>query len=78
MPCQARRAITRRGPVAVNPPGAIACTIANTTLTCTTTAIYTLAAGASFSLTFQVTPAAAGNLANTAVARSGWDHAGEQ
>ena len=56
-----------QGNLTVNPAGAIACTIATTTLTCTTNAIYTLAAGSSFSVTFQVTPAAAGNLANTAV-----------
>ena len=56
-----------QGALTVTPAGAISCVINGTTLSCTANGIYTLAAGASFSVTFPVTPTAAGNLANTAV-----------
>jgi LPXTG-site transpeptidase (sortase) family protein len=54
-------------PGATAPVGTIDCAISGTTLTCDADGIVTLASGASFSLTFQVTPSAAGTLSNTAV-----------
>jgi LPXTG-site transpeptidase (sortase) family protein len=49
------------------PVGTIACAISGTTLTCNANGIVTLAAGASFSVNFAVTPSTTGDLANTAV-----------
>jgi LPXTG-site transpeptidase (sortase) family protein len=60
-----------QGNLTVTPAGAITCTINNTALACTANGTYTLAAGSSFSVTFQVTPTAGGSLANTAVADPG-------
>lgn len=53
---------------ATPPVGTIGCAISGTTLSCDASGIVTLSTGASFSVTFQVTPSAAGTLANTAVA----------
>jgi LPXTG-site transpeptidase (sortase) family protein len=52
---------------ATAPVGTINCAISGTTLTCTANGIVTLSTGASFSITFQVTPSSAGVLTNTAV-----------
>ena len=49
-----------QGALTVTPVGAINCAINGTTLSCTANGIYTLAAGTSFSVTFPVTPTAAG------------------
>ncbi|HEX5840188.1 MAG TPA: isopeptide-forming domain-containing fimbrial protein, partial [Anaerolineales bacterium] len=54
-------------PGATAPVGTIDCAISGTTLTCDASGIVTLATGASFNLTFQVTPLAAGTLSNTAI-----------
>ena len=51
---------------ATPPVGTISCAISGTSLSCTSTGIVTLASGASFSITFQVTPSTAGDLLNTA------------
>ncbi len=52
---------------ATPPTGAIACSITGTALSCVASGgSVTLPAGASFSVTFTVTPSAAGSLANTA------------
>ncbi len=50
----------------IPPTGTINCSITGTTLSCLASGAVTLPAGASFSLTFAVTPSAAGSLANTA------------
>ncbi|MEO8355235.1 MAG: sortase [Chloroflexota bacterium] len=52
---------------ATAPVGTISCSISGTTLSCAASGIVTLAAGASFSVTFAVTPSAAGDLVNTAI-----------
>jgi len=52
---------------ATAPVGTINCSIGGTALSCTSSGIVTLASGASFSITFQVTPSTTGDLINTAV-----------
>ena len=51
---------------ATPPTGTINCSIVGTALTCVASGAVTFPAGASFSVTFAVTPTAAGSLANTA------------
>jgi uncharacterized repeat protein (TIGR01451 family) len=60
-----------QGPVTVTnggiaPIGTINCSITGTDLSCTANTIVTMPIGASFSVTFTVTPTVAGDLANTA------------
>lgn len=52
---------------ATPPTGTINCNISGTALSCVAGGIVTLTAGASFSMTFTVTPTAGGDLVNTAV-----------
>jgi len=61
-----------QGPLTVTngataPVGTINCSIGGTALNCTSNGIVTLSSGASFSVTFQVTPSTTGDLINTAV-----------
>jgi LPXTG-site transpeptidase (sortase) family protein len=53
-------------PGATPPTGTINCSITGSALTCAASGAVTLPAGASFSVTFAVTPSASGNLSNTA------------